>query len=519
MKGKKFISLFLCVLMVLCSFSVTTLAEGTPKECDEITIAIIGEPNTLDVHMTSSYVTQEVGSHIVEGLYTIDANYESVPMLAEDTVMSDEGKHYVITIRKGVKFHNGEEMTTADVVASLERWVKKTSYGAILGKVLDRFEIKDDYTFEIFLNEPCVVLTTLLAFPNQQAGIYASESLAEDTDTGIPNEKIIGTGPYKLLEHKPDRHVKLERFEEYCARDEEPSGHAGRRTAYAKLLNFIPVSEDAVRKDGVSTGDYDFAEQISTDMYELVSMDMNSEPVVIQPWWWPMMVFNKQEGIFSEVKARQAVLACLDMDEMMQAAFGNPLFYRVDPSAMFVEQPMYSTGGIELYNQKDVEKAKALLAETSYKGEPIIWYTTKDYPYMYRIALVAVEHMKAAGFNVDLRVVDWATIVQYRTQPSEYNIFSGATTFTPDPGVLPHLDASWPGWWVNEEKDKMIVKLNAETDVEKRQAIWDEFQATYIYGDVPFIKFGDFFLLSVKSPDMKGFQTSPFAFFWNCWVE
>ena len=516
---KRVLSFILALSLLGSLFVCGAMAESEPHECENLRIAIIGEPNTLDVHMTSSYVTQEVGSHIVEGLYTIDSNYQSVPMLAETTEMSEDGKEYTITIRKGVKFHNGKELTTKDVVASLERWVAKTSYGAILAKQLERFEAVDDYTLKIYLNSPCVVLTTLLAFPNQQAGIFATESIEAETETGIPSDKIIGTGPYKINEHKPDRYVKLDRFDDYCALEAEPDGHAGKRTAYAKQITFIPVSEDAVRKDGVSTGEYDFAEQISTDMYDLVELDPNSDPVVIKPWWWPMMVLNKKEGVFSDVKARQALLACLDMDEIMAAAFGNPLFYRVDPSAMFVEQPMYSTGGIELYNQKDPEKAKALLAETSYAGEPVIWYTTKDYPYMYRIAVVATEQMKAVGFNVDLRVVDWASIVAHRTKPDEYNIFSGATTFTPDPGVLPHLDATWPGWWENEEKDAAIVALNSELDPEKRQAIWDEFEEKYIYGDVPFIKFGDFFLLSVQSTKMHGFKTSPFAFFWNCWVD
>lgn len=516
---KKLTCITLVVLFALSGSASIALAEGNPHSCDEIRVAIIGEPSTLDVHMTSAYVTQEIGSHIVEGLYTINEKYESVPMLAENTLMSEDGKHYTITLRQGVKFHNDKEMTTADVLPSLERWLKKTSYGAILAKVLDRFEAKDDYTLEVYLNEPCVVLTTLLAFPNQQAGIYALESLEAETETGIPGDKIIGTGPYQFSEHKPDRYLTLTRFENYSAREEKASGHAGKRVAYAEKLTFIPVSEDAVRKDGVSTGEYDFAEQISTDMYELVEMDPNSEPVIIKPWWWPMMVLNKKQGIFSDVKARQALLACLDMDEMMAAAFGNPLFYRVDPSAMFVEQPMYSTSGIERYNQKNIELAKQMLSETAYQGEPVVWYTTKDYPYMYRIALVASEQMKKAGFHVELRVVDWATIVQRRTDPTEYDIFSGATTFTPDPGVLPHLDATWPGWWENADKDKAIVALNSETDPIKRQAIWDEFEEKYIWGDVPFIKIGDFFLLSSRSPKLMGFETSPFAFFWNCWME
>ena len=135
---------------------------------EELKVAVIGEPATLDVHMTSAFITQEIGYHILEGLYTIDADYNTVPMLAQDTTVSEDNTHYTIKLRQGVKFHNGKEMTSEDVEASLKRWVEKTSYGAILGKILDKIEVTDSYTVELYLTEPSVVVTTLLAFPNQQ---------------------------------------------------------------------------------------------------------------------------------------------------------------------------------------------------------------------------------------------------------------------------------------------------------------------------------------------------------------
>ena len=494
-------------------------SSGEPQIKPQLKVAMIGEPASLDAHMTSSYTTQEIAFHMIEGLYTIDKDYNSVPMLAEDTTVNADSTQYTIKLREGVKFHNGKELTSEDVVASLNRWVEKTSYGAILGKILDRIEATSTYVVDIYLTQPSVVVTTLLAFPNQQTAIYPKESIEAADEKGVPAEYLIGTGPYQFVEHKADQYVKMKRFEGYSARSEEPNGHFGKKTAYFEELLFIPVPEDPVRKDGISTGEYHYSEQVSTDLYELVEADPNSIPVPIRPERWPMLVLNKQEGIFSDVKARQALLACLDMDECMKAAYGSDLFYRIDCSAMFVEQPMYSTGGQSLYNQKNPEKAKQLLAETDYNGEPIVWYTTKEYPYMYKIAVVAVEQMKAVGLNVDLRVVDWATIVQTRSNPAEWNIFSGATTFTPDPGVMPHLDGSWPGWWVNAEKDAMIVALNSEQDTAKRQAIWDEFQEKWLYGDVPFIKVGDGFVLSVKSPKLQNLDAGPFTYFWNCYLE
>ena len=186
------------------------------------------------------------------------------------------------------------------------------------------------------------------------------------------------------------------------------------------------------------------------------------------------------------------------------------------------DSELVCTEGVDCRNYgvlDGITEAKQLLAETDYNGEPFIWYTTKDYPYMYKIAVAASKQMEEAGFNVDVQVVDWATITQKRTDPSAYGIFSGATTFTADPGVMPHLDGSWPGWWENAEKDQMIIELNGEADPEKRQEIWDEFQEKWLYGDVPFIKIGDYFLLSTRSKDLKNFDEGPFTYFWNCYLE
>jgi len=233
-----------------------------------------------------------------------------------------------------------------------------------------------------------------------------------------------------------------------------------------------------------------------------------------------MVVFNKKEGIFADVNARQAVLACLDMDEAMKAAFGNPEFYRVDPSCAYVEQTgMYSTAGGELYNQKNPEKAKELLEKTSYNGEKLIWLTTREYPYMYKLAVVAQQQMEAAGFNVELQVVDYATIVSTRNDPSAYDMFSGACVFQADPALMSHLESGWAGWWVNDEKDEALKALNQESDPVKRQQMWGDFQEKYVYGEAPFIKFGDYFLLSSRSTKLKGYVPAPFSSYWNCYLE
>src|SRR5437879_11615848 len=80
---------------------------------------MIGEPPSLDIHWTTAVITQQITWHAVETLYTYDRVFNVVPMLAEGHTVADGGRRYTIRLRKGVKFHTGKEMTSADVVAWL----------------------------------------------------------------------------------------------------------------------------------------------------------------------------------------------------------------------------------------------------------------------------------------------------------------------------------------------------------------------------------------------------------------
>ena len=124
--------------------------------------------------------------------------------------MSDGGRRYTITLRKGVKFHNGKEMTSADVVASLARWGKMSTPGKAVWNNVEAVEAKDPFTVVIHLKEPSGSLLFGLGRPNAGAAIYPKEVVDAAGDGQV--KEFIGTGPYRFVEHKPDRHIKLARF-------------------------------------------------------------------------------------------------------------------------------------------------------------------------------------------------------------------------------------------------------------------------------------------------------------------
>ena len=164
----------------------------------------------------------------------------------------------------------------------------------------------------------------------------------------------------------------------------------------------------------------------------------------------------------------------------MAAAIGNKEFYRVDGALFFPEQgAWHSTAGLGGYNQQDRDKARRLLKEAGYAGQPVRWITTKEYEWMYKSALVSKQQLEEAGFKIDLQVLDWATLVQRRNKPELFDIFSTGFTFTADPALATSIQCNWPGWWCQEEKDRLLADLQREIDPKKRKALIDRIQTIF----------------------------------------
>jgi peptide/nickel transport system substrate-binding protein len=491
-------------------------AQDTPRAGGVLKLAMIGEPPSLDLHWTTAVITQQITWHVYETLYTYDKAFAPIPMLAEGHTVSDGGRRYTIALRKGVKFHNGREMTSADVVPSLQRWGRMSTPGKAVWKTVEAVEAKDPYTVVIHLKEPSGSLLYGLGRPNAGAAIYPKEVVAAAGDQQV--KEFIGTGPYRFVEHRPDRHIKLARFKDYAARSEAPDGYGGKRTAYVDEILFVPVPDVAVRLAGVETGEYHLAQQIKADQYDRIKGLKDVDARIVKPYGWMTAVPNHKEGLMANRKVRQAFQAALDMEPIMSAAMGNKDFYRLDGALFFPEQgPWHSPAAVSLYNQKNKDRARQLLKEAGYTGQPVRWITTKEYDWMYKSALVSQQQLEAAGFKVDLQVLDWATLVQRRNKPELYDVFSTGFTFTADPALATAAQCNWPGWWCHEEKDRLLADLARESDPKKRRAVIDRIQ-TIFHEDVGRIKFGDYFLLDVVRKDVRGFRSTPELFLWNAWL-
>lgn len=483
-------------------------------------VALYSEPPTLDSTWTTAIVVLVPSQHVFEYLFAWDSQWDIKPFLAEGYEVSDDGLAYTITLRQGILFHNGKEMVADDVVKSLDRWGGLAGEGQSAYESITEVSAADDYTVEISLSQPFSPMLAYLTGPGGGAMMLPGDIAEAAGPERLDQEGYIGTGPYKFVEHIPDRHLKMERFEDYSPRAEPPDAYAGRRTAYFDELLFVTVPDAAARIAGVEAGDYHWAEEVTRDESERLADSSEVEAIVIKPLRFKGIVFNKQSGPMTDPKLRQAVQAALNLEEIMAAAFGPQEFWRLHPSLMPPESVWYTEVGAEHYNSFDVELARQLIDESSYNGETIRWMGPSDREDYFAVGLAGVQMLRDVGIEAELVSMDWGSLVERRTNPDEYDIFNTGFSFNPEPTTLSHISDSWPGWWVSEAKDEILGRLMSETDFERRKEIWDEFQLLN-FEEVPIVRTGDFFGLSVKRAALKGesIPISSFPIFWNTWLE
>ncbi len=494
---------------LLLAATLAAFAASSAQAAGNINVAIIGEPDTLDPMVSTKDVVSIVTQHFLETLFTFNGSWEVAPLLAERMpAISDGGKAYRIPLRRGITFHDGSQMDSADVVASLKRWTELATRGKSVADKIASISAIDDYTVEIRMNEPYAPLLSLLAFSNSAAVVYPQEVLGENISAAV------GTGPYKIASHVPDQYIQMERFDNYVSRNEQADGPAGARSQTPDEITFLPVPDANTRVEGLLAGQYDFADSLPAESYGRLDGSGEIEPFLLRPFGWPIFAFNHKDGLLVNKDIRLAVQAAISPDDMLFAAFGDDKFFVVDG-------PLYPEGwvwrnneGVNMYAQADAAKAAGHLKQGGYDGTPLRILTSHQYEFHFKMAEVAKANLEAAGFQVHMDVVDWATLGQRRNNPELWDIYITHSPFLPEPSLTSLYHPTSRLGWIDRSKDDILDAFNTTTDQAERVKLFAQLQKA-VFEQAAFIKIGGFNSLMGKKKDLAGITKTPWPFFWN----
>ena len=478
-----------------------------------LTYAYVSGPGTLDPHVAASLVELEVIHHIFETLVAIDANYNTKPALASKAEASADAKTFTFALRKGVKFHNDKEMTSADELATFERYKKLSPNASVLAEV-ESFEAPDPYTFVVKLTKPNAVFIDVLKSPVYPFAIIP----VEQKDKAARALDVIGTGPYALGEWVKDSHLVLRRFEGYVADESStgPDGLAGKRTAYLDAIRYNFVPEANTRIAAIQSGGADVISDVPPDLMKRFDGRPEFTLLKIFPFCMSVFVVNSQQGPTANPLVRQAISAALNATEVLEA-MGS--VSQATHSLVYANSPYYQGDAMKkYYNQNNAAKAKELLAKAGYKGEKITLQTNSNYATMRNAILVLSEQLKAVGMNVSVDVVDWTTNASNMQRGTgTWNV--STTGFCSNPLLGPQqwrvMFYTFPQVKNDTALDAAYEKFYTSLDPKIRVAAWADIEQR-VLDQAYMIKIGDTGTIRVfNNKKVEGYTPYYIPRFWN----
>lgn len=477
------------------------------------TSAVVG---TLDPHVTGSLVELEPIHHIYETLVAMDERYNARPMLAAAVVVGDQARRYRFTLRRGVRFHNGEVMSSADVLASFQRYAQVSPNAALLEDVAG-YDVPDAATFVVRLKSPNAMFLEMLKAPTYPLAILP----ADQKERAAHEVDPVGTGPFRLESWEKDSHLVLQRFDAYAADRSAPGpdGLAGRKTAWLDSLRFAFMPDPSDRVAALQAGQVDAVANLQPDA--LRRLADNAEIMVqrVFPFCQLVFVTHPGQGPTAQPLVRQAIRAVVNVDDII-AATGQPA--RRNPSLTYPGS-LYHTEetAAASYDRRDLAQARTLLLRAGYQGEKIVLQTNSTFSYMRDAILLLAGQMREAGMNPEVQVVDWLTnSANLRRGTGGWNVTS--TAFCTQPLLGPQQwrrqIAAYPHIRDRAGLDEAYGRMFAAPDFAPRQAAWQQIESELL-DQAYFVKVADIAAVRAHRTRMQGMAPYFFRRFWNTWVN
>lgn len=478
MKKRFFSGLSLLIALLLIAPS---LSLGQPKYGGTLTFGVHNDIKKTDPHKALDEVEWQLATLVCESLTFSSKTGEPRPALAESWDISPDGKTYTFHLRKGVKFHNGREMTAEDVKWNMNR-ILDPKVGAVhyakYEAVIDSVEVVDSHTVKFTMKQPNAGFVAAYFGYGGYCTVMAPESANADGSITHP----VGTGPFEFVEWKTNDYIKYKKFKDYWQKD----------LPYLDEIILKPVKDQTVRMTALRTGELDMVMMLS--VHEVAKLMKKSHPdyvLNLDAAAERLFVhFNCFKPPFNDVRVRRAVAYGINKKDMLGGIYND---IGETMNQVFTSESPWYRSEVPAFD-RDVEKAKALLKEAGYpNGLDVELLTTNTYPEFLMAAQIMQEQLKDIGMRVKLDVNEWNTVVD-KDVNMKYSFAIASWSAIPDPELIYPLNFV-PGCayafltgkgYDNPTLTELIMQGGREMDLSKRKEIYAK-AAAILVEDAPWI--------------------------------
>jgi len=463
-------------------------------------IGLAEDPDVLDPSMARTYVGRIVFSAVCDKLFDIDEKLNIVPQLALSHETSADGKEVTIKLRPGVKFHDGEPFDAEAAKFSFERHLTmQGSFRKPELAALDHVDVVDPLTIKLVLKTP---FSPLIAQLTDRAGMMVSPKAAKEAGDKFGQHPVCA-GPYKFVERVQQDRMVFEKFADYWNKD----------NVFIDRVVFLPIVDATVRLANLKSGGLDLIERVLATDIKDVRADKRLKLATALELGYMGLTINtgndKNKGPLNQSeKVRQALDLSIDREALNQVVFNGEF----TPGNQWIspEHPYYQKSFP--IQPRDIAKAKALLKQSGATLPVSVDFMVPKGAENEAVAQVIQSMAAEAGFDVKIRLLEWATSLK-QAQAGEYQMFllGWSGRIDPDGNSYIFLHTKAPqneAFYSNPEADKALEDARLVTDPAQRKAIYEKLTKT-VLNDEPLIYLYHRKLLIAHTTKLEGYKQMP----------
>jgi peptide/nickel transport system substrate-binding protein len=494
-----------------------------------ITAVMHSDLRIIDPGFTTAYITRDHGYMVYDTLVATDANFKVQPQMA-DWKISDDKLTYIFTLRDGLKWHDGAQVTAEDCVASLKRWGKNDGMAQKLMDFTVAIEAADAKTILLKLKEPYSLVLETLAKPSALVAFMMPKRLAE-TPAGQQIAEQIGSGPFKFVksEFQPGVKAVYEKNADYVPRQEPPSWTAGGKVVKVDRVEWITMPDAQTATNALQSGDVDFLENPPFELLPVLEANPDVKVQALNKYGF--QTYGRMNFLlppFDNVKVRRAALLAINQKDVLDAMVGNPRYYEQCGAYFVCGTPLATdVGAGALTKGGNMEEARKALAESGYDGTPVVVLAPTDVLMLKAQPVVVAQLLRQAGFKVDLQTTDWQTVVSRRTsqKPLSEGGWNMFFTFSVAADVMNPIanfpiggrgkNGGWFGWAEDAKIEQLKDQFVRASSLDEQKKLAADIQQE-AYDQVIYVPLGQFLAPSAWRKSLSGVLDGPATpIFWN----